>query len=211
MAKDSGHTKDSGKAASIWTPANIVTCIRVVMVPVWLAVAELSVASVGTNVSVSALVTMVLFALISLTDKVDGYLARSRGEVTTFGKFLDPIADKLVVIVALCFLLENGLVSSWVVLVVITREFVVSGLRMVVASQGVVIAASNLGKWKTATTMVALCGLLLARALPEGMLYLAVWGISFVALIAAVILTIWSGFDYCVKSWPALTVPQDES
>ena len=91
--------------------------------------------------------------LISLTDKLDGYLARSRNEVTTFGKFLDPIADKLVVLVALAFLLEQGMTSSWVIFIVVTREFLVSGLRMVVASKGVVIAANMWGKTKTVSQM----------------------------------------------------------
>lgn len=134
---------------SIMTPANIVTIARVVCVPVWLAIAEAFPASDGTKFSWGALLTFLLYVALSLTDKLDGYLARSRNEVTTFGKFLDPIADKLEVVVALAFLLERGLCSSWVLLVVVAREFLVSGLRMVVAAQGTVIAASNLGKAKT--------------------------------------------------------------
>ncbi len=85
--------------------------------------------------------------------------------MTVFGKFLDPIADKLAVVVALFVLLEWHMVSPWVLLVIVAREFLVSGLRMVVASEGTVIAASNLGKWKTATTMVAICGLLFVAVL----------------------------------------------
>lgn len=146
------------------------------------------------------------FVLVSLTDKLDGYLARSRNEVTTFGKFLDPIADKLAVVVALCFLLEHQMTSSWVLLVVVAREFLVSGLRMVVASKGVVVAASNLGKWKTATTMVAICGLLFVCALPANMA-LAGWleVICQLCMAAAVVLTAWSGIDYFVKSWRYLS------
>lgn len=189
------------KQGSIWTPANVVTVIRVVLVPIWLAVAELSVASVPGQVSASAVWVTVLYIVLSLTDKLDGYLARSRHEVTTFGKFLDPIADKLAVVVALCYLLEQGVVSPWVLLVVVAREFLVSGLRMVVASEGVVIAASNLGKWKTATTMVAICGLLLARAIPGGTTQAVAFGLFDVLLWVAVVLTAWSGIDYFVKSW----------
>jgi len=149
----------------------------------------------------SALLVALFYVLLSLTDKLDGHLARSRGEVTTFGKFLDPIADKLVVVVSLCYLLEVGDVSSWVLLVVVAREFLVSGLRMVVASEGEVIAASNLGKCKTAVTMVAISGLLLSRSLPLGtpqglLLPLSQW-----LLLAAVLLTAWSGLDYFLKSW----------
>ena len=139
--------------STIWTPANVVTILRVALVPAWLALAETQPPTDGAAISVGALLSAALFVLLALTDKLDGYLARSRGEVTTFGKFLDPIADKLVVIVALCFLLEHGLVNSWVLLLVVAREFLVSGLRMVVAAKGTVIAASSLGKWKTATTM----------------------------------------------------------
>ncbi|MCR5393046.1 MAG: CDP-diacylglycerol--glycerol-3-phosphate 3-phosphatidyltransferase [Olsenella sp.] len=188
-----------GQALSIWTPANVVTCIRVVAVPLWLLVAEMSPAAGGG--SALSLVVFALFVLLSLTDKLDGYLARSRNEVTTFGKFLDPIADKLVVVVALCFLLERGAVSSWVLLVIVAREFLVSGLRMVVASAGTVIAASPLGKGKTAVTMVAISALLLAMALPEGSAAWAIGVLGQVLMVVAVILTAWSGVDYFVKAW----------
>ena len=188
----------------MWTPANIVTMIRVVLVPLWLLVAELCVPA-GDSFSLGAMGVCLLYVLISLTDKLDGYLARSRGEVTTFGKFLDPIADKLAVTVALIYLLEQNSVSIWVVFVILTREFMVSGLRMVVASAGVVVAASNLGKWKTATTMVALCGILFCRALPQP-LVAGTWfeAIFQILMWVAVALTAWSGIDYLVKCWPYL-------
>ena len=188
---------DDSHAPSIWTPANVVTCVRVVAVPLWLLVAELSPATgMGSAWSVGV---FLFFVALSLTDKLDGYLARSRNEVTTFGKFLDPIADKLVVVVALCFLLERGEVSSWVLLVIVAREFLVSGLRMVVASAGTVIAASPLGK--TAVTMVAISALLLAMALPLGTLSDGVELFGQLLMVAAVILTAWSGIDYFVKAW----------
>lgn len=194
------------KNKGLWTPANIVTCARVVLVPVWLFLAEFVGASRGDAVSWPGMCVFAAFVLVSLTDKLDGYLARSRNEVTTFGKFLDPIADKLAVVVALCFLLEHQMTSSWVLLVVVAREFLVSGLRMVVASKGVVVAASNLGKWKTATTMVAICGLLFVCALPANMA-LAGWleVICQLCMAAAVVLTAWSGIDYFVKSWRYLS------
>ena len=189
---------------SVWTPANIVTVVRVFLCPVWLLFAELCVPG-AEGWSLSAAFVALVYIIISLTDKLDGYLARSRGEVTTFGKFLDPIADKLAVTVALIYLLECGIISSWVVLVILTREFLVSGLRMVVASKGVVVAASNLGKWKTATTMVALCGLLVGRAMPYA-LYSGSWfDMLMNALMwVAVALTAWSGIDYFVKCWPSV-------
>nr|WP_246824713.1 CDP-diacylglycerol--glycerol-3-phosphate 3-phosphatidyltransferase [Olsenella sp. HMSC062G07] len=185
----------------IWTPANIVTCLRVALVPAWLLAAELAGAPVPGEFQPGLALVAVLFVLLSLTDKLDGYLARSRDEVTTFGKFLDPIADKLVVVVSLCFLLERGWVSPWVLLVVVAREFLVSGLRMVVASEGEVVAASDLGKWKTATTMVAISGLLLVMALPQGTCVNLLATAFRLCLAAAVVLTIWSGLDYFMKSW----------
>ncbi|MDY2890630.1 MAG: CDP-diacylglycerol--glycerol-3-phosphate 3-phosphatidyltransferase [Succinivibrio sp.] len=191
---------DGRQTPPVWTPANVVTCARVAVVPLWLLVAEMSPAT-GVGSSWSAGVFL-LFVALSLTDKLDGYLARSRGEVTTFGKFLDPIADKLVVVVALCFLLERGVVCSWVLLVVVAREFLVSGLRMVVATSGTVIAASPLGKGKTAVTMAAISVLLLAMALPAGDTAGALGLLGQALMVAAVVLTAWSGIDYFVKSWP---------
>lgn len=191
---------------SLWTPANIVTTARVVLVPFWLLVAEMLCPEglAGSSVNTGMLAVFAFYVILSLTDKLDGYLARSRGEVTTFGKFLDPIADKLVVIVSLCFLLEHGLTTSWVLLVVVAREFLVSGLRMVVASKGVVVAASNLGKWKTATTMVSISGLLLCMALPHGTPFFWLVIVSQLLLLVAVVLTAWSGVDYFLKSWKYL-------
>lgn len=185
-------------ARGIWTPANVVTVARIVLVPLWLLAAELAGARAEGAASGPALAVFAFFVVLSLTDKLDGYLARSRHEVTTFGKFLDPIADKLVVVVALCYLLEAGSVSSWVLLVVVAREFLVSGLRMVVASKGVVVAASNLGKWKTATTMVSISAILLARGL-VGAPAAFFWWFGQALLVVAVVLTAWSGVDYFVK------------
>lgn len=199
-------SKDAVSNPGLWTPANIVTTARVVLVPFWLLVAEMLCPEglAGSSADTRTLAVFAFYVILSLTDKLDGYLARSRGEVTTFGKFLDPIADKLVVIVSLCFLLEHGMTTSWVLLVVVAREFLVSGLRMVVASKGVVVAASNLGKWKTATTMVSISGLLLCMALPHGALFTWLVIISQLMLLVAVVLTAWSGVDYFLKSWKYL-------
>lgn len=196
----------------IWTPANVVTCIRVALVPLWLLVAQLTGFSdvvVGHNPW--GYVTFVLFVALSLTDKLDGHLARSRNEVTTFGTFLDPIADKLLVITGMLWLLQSGLVSVWALLLVVAREFLVSGLRMVVASRGVVVAASSLGKWKTATTMVSLCGYLLVRALPLSGLSIVLLGFSHVCFAVAMVLTAWSGIDYFMKAWPYLSASEEDA
>lgn len=188
-------------AKSIWTPANIMTCIRVALVPLWLLAAEFVASPPNQGLSLGSLAVALFYVLLALTDKLDGHLARIRGEETVFGQFLDPIADKLVVVVSLCYLLEIGVVSPWVLLIVVAREFLVSGLRMVVAADGEVIAASPLGKWKTAMTMVSISGLLMCRALPEGdpadML-----GLLFQVLLGvAMLLTVWSGADYFMRSW----------
>ena len=193
MANDSNK-----ELTSIWTPANIITCVRIVFIPVFMLLAQFS--TVGardfdTSLSVAA---FVLYVLLSLTDKVDGYLARSRNEITDFGKFLDPIADKLLVFSALLILLELDFVSVWPVFIILLREFLVSAMRMVASANGVVIAADKLGKWKTATTMVSLCCYLfvivqIAAGLPfvPELLVLAR-----LLMVAAVVLTVVSGVQY---------------
>ena len=199
--------KRGGTTHGIWTSANVVTCVRVVLVPVWVGLA------LGVGPAVSAegdlgwwlgAAATLLYVLIALTDKLDGYLARSRGEVTNFGKFLDPIADKLAVVSALVVLQSWGLVSPWVTVIVVAREFLVSGLRMVLASEGVVVAAGNLGKWKTATTMVAIIALLLSVTVPSFPVALPLQLVGVFLMGVAVVLTIWSGADYFWRSRKAL-------
>ena len=198
MATSSGASSQG--ATSVWTPANIVTCVRIVFIPIFMVLAELScVVSGAVYLPVPTIAVCVLYILLSLTDKLDGYLARSRHEITDFGKFLDPIADKLLVFSALLILLEQGLVSVWVVFIILFREFLVSALRMVAGAQGVVIAADKLGKWKTAVTMVSLCGYFVSfSAASIGFVYEAAWLliVSGALMIAAVILTVISGVQY---------------
>lgn len=148
-------------SASIWNPANVVTCARIALVPLFAAVALADPAS-----HASSLAALVLLIGICLTDKLDGYLAKSRGEVTDFGKFLDPIADKLLVTAALVVLLARGDVGVAGVLIILSREFIVSAVRMLAASNGEVIAAANMGRAKTAVTMLALCFLFAAPLFP---------------------------------------------
>ena len=147
----------------IWTPANIVTCVRIAFIPVFMVVATLANGPADAPLSVAA---FVIYVTLSLTDKVDGYLARSRDQITDFGKFLDPIADKLLVFSALLLLMDMGYVSLWFVFIILVREFLVSAMRMVASAAGVVIAADGLGKVKTAVTMVAIwCQMPLALAI----------------------------------------------
>lgn len=179
----------------IWTPANIVTCVRIAFIPVFMVVATLANGPADAPLSVAA---FVIYVTLSLTDKVDGYLARSRDQITDFGKFLDPIADKLLVFSALLLLLERGEVGVWVVFVILVREFLVSALRMVASANGEVIAADKLGKAKTAVTMVALCGFYLAYALLSLGLDLgyAIGLVAWALMVAAVVLTVVSGVQY---------------
>lgn len=131
----------------LWTPANIVTLIRICLVPVFVVVLLspwpefLHLPAIATESK--SLIAACIFILISCTDWLDGYLARSRGEVTDFGKFMDPLADKILVVAALLALIELGALPSWVALIIVSREFIVSGVRMVSASKGVVIAAGD--------------------------------------------------------------------
>lgn len=155
---------------SIWTPANVVTCVRIAFIPLFMVVCELAFAAADSpspwlDAPTLAWAAFIVYVLLSATDKVDGDLARKRGEVTDFGKFLDPIADKLLVFAALLILLEQGFVNVWFVFIIMFREFLVSALRMVASANGEVIAADKLGKWKTATTMLSLCAYLLLIAL----------------------------------------------
>ncbi len=180
----------------VWTLANIVTCVRIAFIPVFMLVAAAADGPVDAPLAVAA---FVIYVTLSLTDKVDGYLARSRNEITDFGKFLDPIADKLLVFSALLMLLDRGEVGVWVVFVILVREFLVSALRMVAASTGEVIAADSLGKAKTAVTMVSLCGYYLAFALYAVGLVdfgIQIGFVSWALMIAAVVLTVVSGVQY---------------
>ena len=182
---------------SVWTPANIVTCVRIVFIPVFMIVSALSHTSVaGTDWSIFdgplAAAAFILYVILSCTDKVDGYLARSRNEITDFGKFLDPIADKLLVFSALLLFL---------VFIILFRELLVSALRMVASAAGVVVAADKLGKYKTATTMVSICGYLCVFAM-AGLhlgplaLTLGIYSVSRFLYAVAVVLTVISGAQY---------------
>lgn len=128
-----------------------------------------------------------VFIVAALTDSLDGYIARKHNMVTTLGKFIDPLADKVLVIAAMIALLDLHRIPSWIVFIIITRELVVTGLRLVAASEGIVIAASRGGKLKTVLQIIALSFLMLN--LPGGMALM--W--------AAMFMTVWSGMEYLTK------------
>lgn len=189
----------------IFTPANIVTLIRIAFIPLFyfLAVADQIQWLPLTFRLWSVYAATFCFVMLSATDCVDGYLARSRAEITTFGKFIDPIADKILVVCALIVLVGKGACAPWIALIIVIREFIISGLRMLAASKGVVIPASWYGKWKTVFTMLALTLYLIkdARVGFVGYLNPFLHYVSYVCMTIAVILTLWSCFDYFKKSY----------
>lgn len=181
------------------TAANYVTFIRVAATFVWVLMATFLRPEEGGGFSWPLFLLAIFFALIAFTDSLDGYLARSRNEITDVGKFMDPIADKLICIAALLVLFGWDHLSIWVPVVIIGREFLVSGLRMVVASKGEVVAASIIGKWKTGFTMGAIIGYLVGLSLAAGAFQTVILSASWLAMLVAVVLTIWSGVDYLLQ------------
>ena len=146
-----------------------------------------------------------LFAAASVTDWLDGYLARRMGIVTVFGKFLDPIADKLIVMAALIMILPYDRVPAWMVLVILGREMIITGLRAIASDEGIVIHASYLGKFKTIFQLVAIIGLLLHDkyqwffSINHPLLVVDMHHVGMFYLWIATVITIWSGFDYLYK------------
>lgn len=190
------------------TPANIVTLIRICLVPVFVVAIISPWPAYFPDWSDAEIwkpwIAAGVFVLLAATDGLDGYLARSRGEVTNFGKFIDPLADKILVAAALLALIELGVLPSWVALIILTREFIVSGIRMVAASQGVVIAASWYGKAKTVSQIIAIVLFIIKDSVifpdSSGMLHNPFYLISWAAMLVALILTIVSMLDYFVKA-----------
>lgn len=153
----------------------------------------------------SCLWAAVVFTVASITDWLDGYLARKWGIVTILGKFLDPLADKLIVMAALIMLIPLDRVPAWAVLVILSRELIVSGIRSIASSEGIVIAASDLGKYKTIFQMIAIVGLLLHYryywffGVQLDFLYPSLHNAGIFIFYISLFLTVWSGVDYFVK------------
>lgn len=150
----------------------------------------------GTDLPVTHFVGALIFIIASTTDWIDGHYARKHNLVTNMGKFLDPLADKLLVSAALIVLVELGLAASWIVIIIISREFAVTGLRLLLAGEGEVVAANMLGKIKTWTQIIAISALLLHNIIFQSISF----RFDTVALWVALIFTIWSGWDYFVKN-----------
>lgn len=164
--------------------ANKVTVLRLLLIPVFLVLYY----NYGTTYNIAAIV----FVIASLTDAIDGHLARSRNLVTTFGKFVDPLVDKLLTMAAFVVLVESGIIPAWAVIIIIARELIITGFRTLAADKGITIAASKWGKLKTTSQMISLVLLLLNNT--------SLNQIGVYVFYIAVLLTIISGFDYIVKN-----------
>ncbi|MEC9484890.1 MAG: CDP-diacylglycerol--glycerol-3-phosphate 3-phosphatidyltransferase [Candidatus Izemoplasma sp.] len=172
---------------------NKLSMFRIILVPVLLVVYYLAYVFEHTIWTTFYLLGPI-FVLASITDFFDGYIARKYQLVTSFGKFIDPLADKLIVLAALLILNDLAMVPIWVTALILSREFIVTGIRLVAAKDGTVIAASNLGKYKTATTMVAIVLLLFSFYIPT----LEMVGV--ILIYAGTLLTLISGIDYFIKN-----------
>lgn len=175
---------------------NKITVSRILLIPVFVVVmmfeTESTIKLFGADIPLNHFIGALIFIFASATDWVDGYYARKLNLVTNFGKFLDPLADKLLVSAALILLVELQLAPAWVVIIIISREFAVTGLRLILAGQGEVVAANQLGKIKTWTQIVAISALLLHNTV------FTLIGVPFdqIMLYVSLFFTVWSGWDY---------------
>lgn len=181
---------------------NKITLSRILLIPIFILVLSIpfewgEINAFNLLIPTSHFVAAFIFIIASATDWVDGYIARKYELITNLGKFLDPLADKLLVAAALILLVELNMVPAWIVIVILSREFAVTGLRLVAAGEGIVLAASNLGKLKTASQMIAII-LLLLHNFPFA--YLG-FPLDTIILYIALILTVFSGFEYFQKNW----------
>ena len=173
------------------TLASKITLSRVAMIPAYMATMYLSHGEAGMWMYIS----LAIFIIASLTDFVDGYIARHYNQTSDFGKFLDPLADKLLTIAAMAMFCEWGVFPAWALVVILTREFAVSGLRMVASQKGSVIAAGWSGKVKTASTMVGLCAMMALPGIPA---------LNWTVIIMIVATTLYSGVEYFIQNWKCL-------
>lgn len=173
--------------------ANKLTILRVILVPVFMAF--LLMESTWAHI-----VALVVFIIASLTDMLDGKIARKYNMITNFGKFMDPLADKMLTTAAFLIFMEKGIIGSWALMIILAREFMVSGVRLLAAGEGNVIAASFWGKFKTVSQMVAIIATILlmlsTQLVPENTAYL----ISAILIWISIVFTIISGVEYLVKN-----------
>lgn len=173
------------------TLASKITLVRVAFIP---AIMACMYASCGVS-GVWMWASLAIFIIASITDFVDGYIARKYHQVSDFGKFLDPLADKLLVIAVMVMFCQWDVFPAWALMIVLAREFAVTGLRLIAVGKGVVIAAGWSGKVKTASTMVGLCVLMAFPAEPI---------IARIVVAVVVITTVYSGIEYFIQNWKCL-------
>ncbi len=173
------------------TTASKITLARVAMIPAYLVTMYLS----GGQSGLWMYISLGIFVIASLTDFVDGYIARHYHQTTDFGKFLDPLADKLLTIAAMTCFCEWGVFPAWALMIVLTREFAVTGLRLVAVQKGNVIAAGWSGKVKTASTMVGLCVMMAVPGIEV---------LNWVVIGVIVLTTLYSGVEYFIQNWKCL-------
>ena len=167
---------------------NKLTLLRIILIPAFMAV-------LYWGFPGATWVALAIFVIASLTDLLDGKIARKYNMVTDFGKFADPLADKMLVTAAMLWFVENGQMAAWMLLIVICREFAVSGLRMIASDKGRVIAAGWSGKVKTASTMIGLC---VFMAFPN------IEILRWIVIVVVMVTTLYSGIEYFVKNWGCL-------
>ncbi len=173
------------------TTASKITLIRVAFIPVYMLFMYLS----GGQSGLWMFIGLAVFIVASLTDYVDGHIARKYNQISDFGKFLDPLADKLLVIAAMVMFCQWGQMPAWALMLVLTREFAVTGLRLVAVGKGKVIAAGWSGKVKTASTMIGLCVMM---AFPS-----VAW-LTVLVVAVIVVTTVYSGVEYFIQNWNCL-------
>lgn len=173
------------------TTATKITLLRVAMIPAYMLFMYLSSGQPGLWMWIA----LAIFILASVTDFVDGHIARKYNQISDFGKFLDPLADKLLTLAAMCMFCQWGSFPAWALMIVLTREFAVSGLRMVAGPKGKVIAAGKSGKFKTASSMIGLCVL---------MAFPTIGWLAWVVVGMIVFTTVYSGVEYFIQNWNCL-------
>lgn len=181
---------------------NKITISRIFLIPIFIIIlsipfnwGEIAIGK-GATLPVNHLVGAIIFITASITDFLDGYIARKHNLITNMGKFLDPLADKLLVSAALILLVQLGLAPAWIVIIIISREFAVTGMRLVAAGEGIVLAASNMGKLKT-TFQILSIALLMLHNWP--FTYIGI-PMDMITLYIAMILTAYSGIEYFIKN-----------
>lgn len=168
---------------------NKLTLFRIFLIPVFILIMLFDIPS-------KYLIACLVFIIASITDAMDGHIARKYNLITDFGKFMDPLADKLLVISALICMIESGLVPGWMVIIIVARELTVSILRAIAAADGKVIAASGGGKLKTISQMIAIPVLLLGANFNNSLLII----VGSISILIATILTLYSGWEYLYKN-----------